>query len=222
MTVKKIIYIKFVNMPISMFQIPKFRGAIGHQFRDFDILHNHLENDRLAYRYPSIQYKIINKKPCIVGFETGRDVLHDVFFDLQTCQIGEHTYTNIEKEIVEKHCTISQIKELQTYTFLHPWMALNQKNHQIYKNSNWVGRKQLLTRILRGNIMSLSKGMGYTIPHIDDVEIHLDVQEQQRKFKNNSMICFSGKFAVNFEIPNYLGLGKQTSRGFGTIRKDVQ
>jgi len=31
------------------------------------------------------------------------------------------------------------------------------------------------------------------------------------------MIGFLGKFQVNFNIPDYLGLGKSVSRGFGTI-----
>ena len=32
-------------------------------------------------------------------------------------------------------------------------------------------------------------------------------------------VGFVGKFKVNFKIPDYLGLGKSVSRGFGTIKK---
>ncbi len=31
------------------------------------------------------------------------------------------------------------------------------------------------------------------------------------------MLGFLGTFSVNFEIPNYWGIGKSVSRGFGTV-----
>jgi len=30
---------------------------------------------------------------------------------------------------------------------------------------------------------------------------------------------FLGTFSVNFEIPDYWGIGKSVSRGFGTVKK---
>jgi hypothetical protein len=39
------------------------------------------------------------------------------------------------------------------------------------------------------------------------------------------MLGFLGTFSVNFEIPDYWGIGKSVSRGFGTVvrqRTDIQ
>ena len=33
------------------------------------------------------------------------------------------------------------------------------------------------------------------------------------------MLVFFGKFSVNFEIPDYWGIGKSVSRGFGTVKR---
>jgi len=33
------------------------------------------------------------------------------------------------------------------------------------------------------------------------------------------MLGFLGKFSVNFEIPDYWGIGKAVSRGFGTVKR---
>ena len=33
------------------------------------------------------------------------------------------------------------------------------------------------------------------------------------------MLGFFGTFSVNFEIPDYWGIGKSVSRGFGTVKK---
>ncbi len=35
------------------------------------------------------------------------------------------------------------------------------------------------------------------------------------------MLGFLGTFSVNFEIPNYWGIGKSVSRGFGTVIRQM-
>jgi hypothetical protein len=37
--------------------------------------------------------------------------------------------------------------------------------------------------------------------------------------KGTPFIGFLGLFMVNFTIPDYLGLGKSVSRGFGTVKR---
>lgn len=39
------------------------------------------------------------------------------------------------------------------------------------------------------------------------------------RLKGVGMMGFKGAFAVNFELPDYIDLGKSVSRGFGTIQK---
>lgn len=33
------------------------------------------------------------------------------------------------------------------------------------------------------------------------------------------MLGFLGRFSVNFDIPDYWGIGKSVRRGFGTVKK---
>jgi hypothetical protein len=37
--------------------------------------------------------------------------------------------------------------------------------------------------------------------------------------KGSLSVAFQSGFPVKFEIPDYLGLGKSVSRGFGTVKK---
>jgi len=37
------------------------------------------------------------------------------------------------------------------------------------------------------------------------------------RLKKVEMAAFTGSFVTNFTIPDYFGLGKSISRGFGTI-----
>ena len=63
----------------------------------------------------------------------------------------------------------------------------------------------------------MSKGLGYTVT--DELKADVNVREVTTRLKGVPMIGFMGKFSVNFEIPDYLGIGKSVSRGFGTVKK---
>ena len=76
----------------------------------------------------------------------------------------------------------------------------------------------MLERIIVGNIISMSKGLGYTVPGKIESEIH-QLREATTKLKGVPMLGFLGTFSVNFNIPDYLGIGKSVSRGFGTVKR---
>lgn len=68
-----------------------------------------------------------------------------------------------------------------------------------------------------GNIISMSKGLGYTVSK--KLICWINIEGKRVKLKGITHVGFVGKFKVNFKIPDYLGLGKSVSRGFGTIKK---
>jgi hypothetical protein len=101
-------------------------------------------------------------------------------------------------------------------------MALNQENYREFVKLNTIQQKQRLKQILRGNLLTLSKGFGYTIPDFDAVELDGWFKPVERNFHNIPMQCFTGEFTTNFVIPDHLGLGKQIARGFGVIEKQKE
>ena len=193
----------------------KIRGYLGNKYEELDLLHNH-NNEKFIYRYPLVQYKIINGKPMFVGINEGchlisKILLNEDSFILDNKKI-EYCQTNIqskrERILLEDH----YIK----YKFLTPWIGLNQKNSKIYRKLNSVEKEELLKKILIGNVLSLSKNLGYTIK--EKIYCSCNLKETNIKLKNISHIGFIGEFKINFKIPDYLGIGKSVSRGFGTIK----
>ena len=75
-----------------------------------------------------------------------------------------------------------------------------------------------MEKILIGNLISISKSLGYTVPEPIHVTIH-NLKEVKTSLKRTPMLGFLGTFSVNFEIPDYWGIGKSVSRGFGTVLK---
>jgi hypothetical protein len=98
-------------------------------------------------------------------------------------------------------------------------MALNQENHREYQSLNPIAQKQRLRIILKNNLKTLSKGFNYWIPDTEQIQVDGWFTPLEVNFHNQRMQCFKGNFTTNFLIPEYLGLGKQCSRGFGVVGK---
>jgi len=59
----------------------------------------------------------------------------------------------------------------------------------VRKLGSWAKRKKLLEKILVGNIISMSKGLGYTVPGPIEVNI-LKLREVNTSLKGNPMLGF--------------------------------
>jgi len=139
--------------------------------------------------------------------------------EVNELKIGNRKTIIDEKAIALDVVKIGLSERAVDYRFLSPWMGLNQNNHVHYRTLPWNEKRPFLEKILRGNLKSLSKGFGYFIPNFEDLTLQANLTSVVRNFKNNRMLCFEGTFTTNFLIPDYLGLGKQTARGFGTVRR---
>jgi hypothetical protein len=49
------------------------------------------------------------------------------------------------------------------------------------------------------------------------LKVEIDLKEIKVNFKNERMTAFYGSFKINFSFPDYFGIGKSVSRGFGTL-----
>lgn len=182
---------------------------------DEELVHNH--NGRgYIYRYPKIQYKVINKQPTICGIMEGVDLALRMTFENDYLVIGDKKLSADQKQIQRDMKDFGIVEDYREYEFVTPWLALNQKNIGMYRAANGIERESMLKRILIGNILSMSKGLGYTVP--GDIHVWLNLRETRAGLKGIEMKSFIGTFRTNFIIPDYLGLGKSVSRGYGTIR----
>ena len=197
----------------------KVRGFFGERFGDYTLIHHHLNGGKLIYKTPLIQYKVFKGKPLVIGINEGGDVLRKIYEDLDSLKVDSYEYEIKEKTIVIRTDDFEATDTPIIYSFLTPWLALNEENYEKYCSLNtWDERKRLLERILVGNIISVSKSVGYTIAMPINAEI-IKIKEVNTKLKGNPMIGFVGRFSINFKIPPYWGIGKSVSRGFGTIVK---
>lgn len=215
----RLLILKLEGNHIESSDIPKIRGYIAGRFPQYIELHNHYETDKFKYGYPMVQYKIIGSTPAIIAINSAIRILTDIFYDIDEIDIRNKMLLVMEKGYSIKQVEIGQIEDMCEYRFASPWLALNQQNYKAYISEDSNAKMGLLKKILIGNVLSLSKYMDYHVKHT--LESELQMEPLMVKFKSQSMLAFKGSFKLNFRIPDYLGIGKAVSRGFGTVIKGI-
>ncbi len=207
--------VSYPDIKVPQWQGRRLRGFFASAEEADDLLHNHEGDGASIYRYPLVQYKIINRRPVIVAVEEGISAVYPLVMGRQELRLGERTYPCGHMEIDLDTGVLGATEESRRYKFCAPWFGLNQHNYQIYAEADAEEKERLLGQVLIGNVLSLAKGLGVNV----DRTLHVQAQLQARKmsFKNETVVGFMGDFSVNFAIPPLLGLGKSVSRGFGAV-----
>ena len=213
--------ISFPDLDLPRRQAHWLRGYLGRLFEQHSpLLHNHYADGSLRYRYPQVQYKIIDGLPLLLGLHEGAELLHTLFLQIKELQLGEQHYTLSAKKMQQDHALLGLSESLHRYQFVNPWLGLNERNYARYQKASAKERQELLQKILVGNILSFYKGMGLRLAAGERILLSAQLKEKAVKFKNQRMLAFTGIFTTNALLPTHVGLGKSVSRGFGTLQSN--
>jgi len=201
------------SKPLSFENAEGLRGFLGAQFPQEPLFHHH-KGDSLVYSYPRVQYKILQGQAWIICLAEGIAVT-EMLQSFHSIKLGSQVIRVENIQMTRKESSLGVSVGMIGYSFVTPWLALNEGNYKRYLKSRPFSRKKMLTTILIGNLISMSKGIGFTVP--EPIKARIKVREVPTVLKGTPMIGFVGTFSVNFEIPNLWGLGKSVSRGFGTV-----
>jgi len=220
MELKKVV-ISFPDVKLNQRDAHKLRGYLGNVFKEHSpLLHNHFDDGKLRYSYPFVQFKVIDKNPYIIAIDEGCDVLIDLFLKIKELRIDERVIEIYSKNINCEKDIIQISDTMVDYEFKTGWFALNQENfNEFIKIKSKAQSTELLKKILTSNILSFNKSIRNWIDK--KIYVSLDVKKSKTKFKEREMFIFNGKFSANILLPDYIGLGKSVSRGFGTIKKII-
>jgi len=205
---------------IAIHEIPLLRGAIINATKNENILfHNH-DGDRLRYAYPLVQYKRIGGKAAIVFVGDGVEAAADYFrSNTVGVALGDRA-VSLELEHADAHTTTVSLWD-DTFCYnIRKYLPFNQHNYAEYRQTDSLAaRYAIIERALTGNILSFAKGIGL---HIDG-RIALSVTDCSASrayiYKGVRMAGFDLAFKTNITMPDYIGLGKGISLGFGTIKR---
>ncbi|RLC16381.1 MAG: hypothetical protein DRI57_11310 [Deltaproteobacteria bacterium] len=213
-------FVAIFDFEMERRQIPGFRGAVIKKVGEENVLfHNHL-GEQFLYGYPLIQYKTIQRNPAMVCINQGTEEIIKFFekvnWDLTI--YGERIETEIRHISFDYfQCGLSPV--LLRYKIWN-WFALNEENYAKFSAMNSDAEKiEKLRRILIGNMLSYAKGIQWNVDGEIRVEIARLPRHRLLSFKRYRMAGFDLEFATNMVLPDFIGLGKSVSRGFGLIRR---
>lgn len=203
----------------------KLRGFFANNLKNV-LFHQHKEDGSLRYKYPLIQYKIIDNTPLILGLGEGAEEIINHFLDIEELKIANKRYLQPagRLKVDQEDLFINNNYDMPAYkyNFITPWLGLSQKNYKKYKN-NYLDaaadkKMRFLKKLIIGNILSFAKGIDWWIE--EEIVVEAKLEEISVQFKNEDMIGFKGYFYSNIYLPGLIGLGKSTSRGFGSISRE--
>lgn len=206
---------------LRAFEIPSFRGAMVEKVGKEEVLfHNHLPGGFL-YRYPLIQYKTIGGKPAIICIEEGVDHIHKYFEKKDwSIRIGDRIL-DMKIASLSLNSYSVNIQEVTLRYSLTNWLALNQENSKKYKQiESLTQRVAFLENLLKANILSFAKGIEWHVENTIEVTINTINAPKVITFKSQKLLSFNAKFSSNVHLPNYIGLGKGSSVGFGILMSE--
>lgn len=213
--------IKFKN-EIAFTEIPLLRGAVLNLLgSDAELLfHNHTSDTTFRYSYPLIQYKRIRKKAAIFcigdGVETIGKLLNAQDYEIS---LGNRSL-RLDIENISPKRNIVQTWDSTFHYYLTNWLALNSTNYQEYMAmDNLSDRIDLLERILVGNLLSFAKGVGIEIEQQIICKLISFEEPRLVKVKGVKVMSFNCEFKTNMSLPDYMGIGKHASIGYGTVVK---
>lgn len=203
--------------PLEVCETSWFRGCIAANFPEYDLLHNHNRGGGSVYRYPAIQFKIINGLGVIVAVRRQAiKILQQIFCSFPSrLRIGNKTIEVQKRTMEVSREDFGLFSESLQYQFLTPWFALNEKNASKYEYARKDEATALLQKCLQGNFISMSKDLDYNVP--DRIVTTLKLFPKNFIFKGMEINGFQGNFTANFLIPNLLGLGKSVAKGYGCV-----
>ncbi len=217
----KILTIRFDN-ELYPYEIPKFRGAVVNKLSEANVLfHNHTGDTTYRYAYPLIQYKQIGGKAAIICINEGTESVHELFrMENRWVQLGER---EMELNMLNLNANqfVIQVWEKSFRYTLSKWFPLNQDNYRIYARlTEESEKKEFLQRMLVGNILSFAKGIGLQLEKEVVVQIDSLSEPKMLRYKDARLQSFDISFSCNVFLPNYIGLGKGASHGFGTVKSN--
>ena len=137
--------------------------------------------------------------------------------EVDQARLGHEDLPVLEATLLRRRERLGESAEPFEYSFVNPWIGLNQANHVRYESAPTDSERQtILERVLVGNCLSLAKSFGHQVA----VRLTADAGRLRSvpvRLKGVQMLGFRGTFRVNFKLPAWIGIGKSVSRGFGTV-----
>jgi hypothetical protein len=190
------------------------RGAVIQRARRPEFHHH--DDEGVIYQHPLIRYDVSSGCAELAGLAEGALLLRSLpAFEAFT--LGRETLSVRQRSVEMGRVEVGPTAVPIRYTLQTPYLALNQENYHDWERGSYSERKRLLSRIVIGNVLSLSKAIGLHVSERLYAEVDLEPCGLQTLKPGVELLGFRGSIRVNLRLPTRWGIGKSSARGFGTL-----
>ena len=207
-----------------------FSSSVRQYFADnypHPLFHNHYPDGKSIYRKKGapFQFKVINNEVFILALNEGVDFAKSFQWpDKIKMPLGRNRMV-VELKLLSKTSKQAtfQKTEFQCYRNISPYLALNQDKHDVYMKLSESEKRKAIEKGLANHILTAAKWCGITVNKNEHlIKTNLIQMKAERPIKIKDKLFFAPfdvMFECNIEIPDYIGIGRFVSRGYGTMVK---
>jgi hypothetical protein len=122
-----------------------------------------------------------------------------------------------EKELDVKQVAAGRISEMREYRFASPLYAFNQRNYATFRGLAQSEQTAYLNKLIVTHLVTALRGIGCEVVAEQPILVSARLKPRLITLKNQRMQMYTGEFSANVAFPEGLGIGKSTSKGFGTV-----
>lgn len=172
--------------------------------------------DRYVYRYPLIQYRIVEGRASIFGMGEGVATLKNWLFRLpETISVRGRVYDLIIYNMRERRQELKMSHQMMRYRLMD-YIGLNQDNYRKWEREvAYTERVKILQNCLTGHLLGFATAWDYRLPEHLEVNIQLIKRMRWVRAYKTEHLAFNLIYQTNLVLPEWVGLGKGIARGYG-------
>jgi hypothetical protein len=199
------------------FSVGEIRSFLNKKITAYSAVHQN-NTTGFIHRYPVLQCKQLKRDLIAIGISQGAGCLCRIAHDETILGFGESTCRITASDPAIRAETFGIADTVFTYEFLTPWLALNQQHaKKFYDLKGKPQRDVFMQKLLTSQLTSLAKSLDYDM--ISQVCCEAKVRFRRERINRENVMVFVGKFRTNLCIPDYLGIGRSVTQGYGTIKR---
>jgi len=199
-----------------LFSVGELRSFLNKELAEFMALHR-TNTPGFVHRYPVLQAKKVKRDLIVIGVSQGADCLGQIIRDRRTLGAGDNTCRITACDSDVRSEPFGTTDTVTAYEFLTPYLALNQQHAKLFYSLNGKAQRDaFLQTLLSAHLATLAKSLDCRIT--TPVSCEAKLRFKRDRIENENVMVFHGKFRTNLRIPDYLGIGRRVSQGYGTIK----
>ncbi len=172
--------------------------------------------DGYVYRYPLIQFRVIDGQAALFGIGEGVDHIKQwLAVAPPVITMGPHTYPLLVMGMYEDLHPLRLTEQWHMYRLMD-YVPFHTENYRRWRDAdNYSERIELLENVLAGHLLGFCSAMDYRLPARLEARLLLVREMRTVRVHGVAHLGFNLVYKTNLDLPAAMALGKSIAFGYG-------